>query len=189
MARQLGQSISRTAALMRCSRSAVVSIYQKSSRERTVVNRQQGQGWPRLSDAHGERRLAHVVQSNRQANIISDRKVSEYTVHCSLLCMGQQSCRPVRVPMLTPVHHRKHQQWKHEHQNWSREQWKMVAWSDESLFLLHHLDGRVRVHRLPGEHMVPGCTVGRRKASRDSVMLWVMLCRETLVFPDDLLAG
>ena len=65
----------------------------------------------------------------------------------------------------------------------------MVAWSDESLFLLHHLDGRVRVHRLPGEHMVPGCTVGRRKASRDSVMLWVMLCRETLVFPDDLLAG
>lgn len=28
-------------------------------------------------------------------------KLPEYTVQCSLLCMGVPSCRPVRVPMLT----------------------------------------------------------------------------------------
>ena len=39
MARRLGQSISKTAALVGCSRSAVVSIYQKWSKEGTVVNR------------------------------------------------------------------------------------------------------------------------------------------------------
>ena len=178
MARRMGQSISRTVALVGCSRSAVVSVYQKSSKEGTVVNWQPGQLLLRLTDVHGERRLAQVVKSNRRAHVISDWKVSEYTVHHSLLCMGQQSSRAVRVPMLTPVHCRKHQQWKHEHQNWTMEQWKSVVWSDESRFLLHHVDGRVR--RLPGEHIVPGCTMGRRQAGGGSVMLWAMFCWETL---------
>ena len=31
---------------------------------------------------------------------------------------------------------------------------------DESRFLSDHVDGRVRVRRLPGEVMAPGCTVG-----------------------------
>ncbi|KAK3551602.1 hypothetical protein QTP70_019762 [Hemibagrus guttatus] len=44
MARRLDQSISKTVALVGCSRSAVVSIYQKWSMEGTVVNRRQGQG-------------------------------------------------------------------------------------------------------------------------------------------------
>ncbi|ROL44390.1 hypothetical protein DPX16_8812 [Anabarilius grahami] len=119
MARRLGQSISKTAALVGCSRSAVVSIYQKCSKEGTVVNRRQGDGRSRLIDARGERRLARVVRSNRRApvaqtapevNAGSDRKVSEYTVHHSLLRMELHSCRPVRVPMLTPVHRRKSQQ-------------------------------------------------------------------------------
>ncbi|ROL43208.1 hypothetical protein DPX16_17029 [Anabarilius grahami] len=55
MARRLGQSISKTAALVGCSRSAVVRIYQKWSKEGTVVNRRQGHGRPRLIDARGER--------------------------------------------------------------------------------------------------------------------------------------
>ncbi|KAK3533095.1 hypothetical protein QTP70_006773 [Hemibagrus guttatus] len=65
MARPLDQSISKTAALLGCSRSAVVSIYQKWSKEGTVVNRRQGHGRPRLIDGHGERRLGRVVRSNR----------------------------------------------------------------------------------------------------------------------------
>ena len=61
MSTRLGQSISRTAALVGCSRSAVVRTYQKWSKEGKLVNRQQGQtrgsfihvgseGWPVLSD-------------------------------------------------------------------------------------------------------------------------------------------
>ncbi|ROL41383.1 RUN domain-containing protein 3B [Anabarilius grahami] len=46
-----------------------VSIYQKRSKEGTVVNWRQGHGWPRLIDACGERRLACVVRSNRQATV------------------------------------------------------------------------------------------------------------------------
>ncbi|ROL41817.1 hypothetical protein DPX16_9408 [Anabarilius grahami] len=61
MARQLSQSISKTAALVGCSRSAVVSIYQKWFKEGTVVNRRQGhgrqrliEGWPVWSDPTDE---------------------------------------------------------------------------------------------------------------------------------------
>ncbi|KAK3570916.1 hypothetical protein QTP86_030458, partial [Hemibagrus guttatus] len=44
----------------------LVSIYQKWSKEGTVVNRRQGHGRPRLIDTRGERRLARVVRSNRR---------------------------------------------------------------------------------------------------------------------------
>ncbi|ROL44000.1 hypothetical protein DPX16_10284 [Anabarilius grahami] len=141
MARRLGQSISKTAALVGCSRSAVVSIYQKRSKEGTVVNRRHGR--PRLNDARGERRLARVVRSNRRATVAqiaqevnagSDRKVSEYTVHHSLLRMGLDSCRPVRVPMLTPVHRRKSQQWTSEHQNCASFRWIMCSATKQKWF-------------------------------------------------------
>ncbi|KAI5095166.1 nephrocystin-4-like [Silurus meridionalis] len=42
MGRRLGQSISKNTALLGCSRSAVVSVYQKCSKEGTVVNQRQG---------------------------------------------------------------------------------------------------------------------------------------------------
>ena len=77
----------------------------------------------------GERRVARVVQFNRQVTVTqiaeevnadSNRKVSEYMTHCSFfLCLGLHSYRSVRVPMLTPVHCRKCQQWAHEQQNWT----------------------------------------------------------------------
>uniref|UniRef100_A0A671YBG6 Tc1-like transposase DDE domain-containing protein n=1 Tax=Sparus aurata TaxID=8175 RepID=A0A671YBG6_SPAAU len=183
MARRLGQSISETAGLVGCSRSAVVSTYQKWSKEGQPVNRRKGHGRPRLIDARGERRLARVVQSHSKATVAqiaerinagSDRKVSEYTVHRSLLRMGVRSRRPVRLPMLTTVLWRMRLKWALEHQNWTTEQWKRVVWSNEAHFLLHDVDGQVRVCRLPGENMTPGCAV------RGSVRLWAMFCWETL---------
>ncbi len=48
-----------------------------------------------------------VAQIAQEVNAGSNGKVSEYTVHCSLLRMGLHTCIPVRVPMLTPVHCRK----------------------------------------------------------------------------------
>lgn len=87
----LGQSISK--APVGCSWSVVVGIYQKWSKEGTVVNQWQGHGQPRPDDACGERSLDHGVQLNRQTtaaqiaeevNAGSDRKLSEYTVQGSL---------------------------------------------------------------------------------------------------------
>lgn len=109
MARRLGQSISKTAGLVGCSRYAVVSTYQKWTKEGHPVNRRRGHGRPRLIDARGEERLAHLVESHKRATVaqIAEKvnagygckKVSEHTVHRSLLRMGMRKRRPVRVPM------------------------------------------------------------------------------------------
>jgi len=104
MARRLGQSISKTAALVGCSRSAVVSIYQKCSKEGTVVNRRQGHGRPRLIDACVVRsnRRATVAQIAQEVNAGSDRKVSEYTVCCVWGCIATDQsgcpCWPLSMP-------------------------------------------------------------------------------------------
>lgn len=107
MARRLGRSISRTAAAVGCSRSAVVSTFQRWSRQGRLLNRRRGHGRPRLIDERGERRLARLVRSNRGAtvaqiaqevNAASDRKVSEHTVHRSLLRLGLRSRRGAASP-------------------------------------------------------------------------------------------
>ncbi|GBM69318.1 hypothetical protein AVEN_112658-1 [Araneus ventricosus] len=50
--------------------------------------------------------------------------------------------------------------------------WKRVAWSDESRFLIHHVDGRVRVRRLPGEQLLPSSTAGHTQAGGGGFILW-----------------
>ena len=116
-------------------------------------------------------RRSTVAQVTENFNGGHGRNVSQSQVHHTLLRMGLRSRRSVRVPMITPVHCQKQLQWAREHQNWTLEQWKKVAWSDEPRFLSDHVDGRDRVRRLPGEVMAPGCAVGRRQAGGGSVML------------------
>ena len=119
MARQLGQSISETARLVGCSRSAVVSTYRQWSEEGQTTNRRQDVGRPRLIDARGQRRLSRLVRTYRRSAVAQvtenfngghRRNVSQFTVHRTLLRLGLRSRRPVKVPMMTPVHRRKHLQ-------------------------------------------------------------------------------
>ncbi|GBM32651.1 hypothetical protein AVEN_89646-1 [Araneus ventricosus] len=52
------------------------------------------------------------------------------------------------------------------------DEWKRVAWSDESRFFIHHVDGRVRVRRLPSEYFLPSCTAGHTKGGFGGIRLW-----------------
>ncbi|GBN33327.1 hypothetical protein AVEN_182740-1 [Araneus ventricosus] len=54
------------------------------------------------------------------------------------------------------------------------DEWKRVAWSDESRFLIHHVDGRVRVRRLQGGRLLPSYTAGHTQAGGGGIMLWGM---------------
>lgn len=102
-----------------CSGQHLIKVIQgRNSGEPTT-----GGGWPKLTNAHGQWRLDLVVQSNRLVTVAqiekvhtgSGRKVSEDTVHHSLLCMGLHSWRPFKAPVLTSVMNK--------------------AWSDESCFI------------------------------------------------------
>ncbi len=67
------------------------------------------------------------------------------------------------------------------HQNWTTEDWKKVAWSDDSWFLLRHSDGRVRIWRKEHESMNPSCLVSTVHAGWGGVMVWGIFSWHTLV--------
>ncbi|GBM73263.1 hypothetical protein AVEN_158622-1 [Araneus ventricosus] len=61
MARRLKTSITETARLVGCSRSAVVSIYAKWINDGDTSSRRQGVGRPRVNKEKGRRRLYYAL--------------------------------------------------------------------------------------------------------------------------------
>ncbi|GBN19316.1 Transposable element Tc1 transposase [Araneus ventricosus] len=183
MARRLGTSITETARLVGCSRSAVVSIHEKWINDGDTSSRRQGIGRPRIIKEKGCRfreKTSRLVKQNRrqtvaqltaQYNAGPSASVSEHTVQWTLLDMGLCSRRPTRVPLLTKRPRQLRLQWAREHRDWIMDEWERVAWSDESRFLIHHVDGRVRVRRLPDEQLLPSCTAGHTQAGGGGIML------------------
>ncbi|GBN17667.1 hypothetical protein AVEN_275737-1 [Araneus ventricosus] len=113
MARRLGTSITETARLIGCSRSAVVSIHAKWINDGDTSSRRQGVGRPRDIKEKGRRRLSRVAKQNRrqtvaqltaQYNAGPSGSVSELTFQRTLLDMGLCSTCPTRVPLLTKRH-------------------------------------------------------------------------------------
>ncbi|GBN75542.1 hypothetical protein AVEN_185224-1 [Araneus ventricosus] len=71
------------------------------------------------------------------------------TVRRTVINMGSQSRRPTRVPLLTALHKALLLSWARQHYHWTADDWKHVAWSDESRFQLYLTDARVRVLKHP----------------------------------------
>ena len=59
-------------------------------------------------------------------------------------------CPVVRQP-LTRQHRIARRQWALVHRRWTRAEWRMVMFSDESRYNLDHHVGRIRVWRRPSE--------------------------------------
>lgn len=55
---------------------------------------------------------------------------------------------------------------------WSMFLWENVVWSYESRFVIHCVDGRIRVRRLPGEQLLNQCTARHTQAGSGSIVLW-----------------
>ncbi|GBM26310.1 hypothetical protein AVEN_226640-1 [Araneus ventricosus] len=128
MTRRLGTSITETARLVACSRSAVVTQNGcDTSSRRQDVDR------PRVIKEKGRRRLSRLVKQNgrqtvaqltAQYNAGPRASVSEHTVQRTLLDMGLCSKRPTRVPLLTKCHRQLRLQWAREQQDWTMDEWK-----------------------------------------------------------------
>ncbi len=85
------------------------------------------------------------------------------------------------MPLLTARNRKRRLQIAHTHQNWKIEDWKNVAWSDESQFLLRYSDGRVRIWRKEHESMDPSCLISMVQAGGGGVMVWGIFSWHTLV--------
>ncbi len=85
-------------------------------------------------------RKATVTQIITRYNQGLQKTISEHTTRRTLKQMGYSSRRPHRVPLLSDKNRKRRLQFTQPHQNWTIEDWKNVAWSNESRFLLRHSD-------------------------------------------------
>uniref|UniRef100_A0AAY5KME4 Transposase Tc1-like domain-containing protein n=1 Tax=Esox lucius TaxID=8010 RepID=A0AAY5KME4_ESOLU len=108
--------------------------------------------------------MGRLIQADRRATLTEittrynrgmQQSICEATTRTTLRRMGYNSRRPHRVPLISTTNRKKRLQFAQAHQNWTVEDWKNVAWSDESRFLLRHSDGRVRIWRKQNETIMP----------------------------------
>ncbi len=115
-------------------------------------------------------RKAKVTQITTRYNQGMQNTISEHTTRRTLKQMGYSSRRPHRVPLLSAKNRKRRLQFARAHQNWTIEDWKNVAWSDESRFRLRHSDGRVRIWHKEHESMDPSCLVSTVQTGGGGVM-------------------
>ncbi len=125
-------------------------------------------------------RKATVTQITTRYNQGIQHTISECTKCRTLKQMGNSSRRPQRVPLLSAKNRKRRLQFALAHQNWTIVDWKNIAWSDESRFLLWHSDGRVRIWRKEHESMDPSCLVSTVQAGGGGVMMWGIFSWNTL---------
>ncbi len=98
-------------------------------------------------------RKATVTQITPRYNQHMQNTISEHTTRRTLKQMDSSSRRPHRVPIRSDKNSTRRIQFTQDHQNWTIQDWKNVAWSDESRLLLRHSDGSVRIWRKENESM------------------------------------
>ena len=135
------------------------------------------------------RRMARIVQDNKQAtnrqitaqyNSGVQNSISKRTTYRSLSKMAYCSRRPHWDPLLSDENKKRWLQWARGHQHWRIEEWKNIAWSDESHFLLRQADGRVRIWHKLHKSMAPSCLMSTVQAGGGDVMVWFMYSWHTL---------
>ncbi len=77
-------------------------------------------------------RKTPITQITTRYNQGMHNTISEHTTRRTLKQMGSSSRRPHRVPLLSAKNRTRSIQFTQTHQNWTIEDWKNVAWSDES---------------------------------------------------------
>ncbi len=140
--------------------------------------------WCQRSEENGQTvrddRKTTVIQITTRYNQDTQNTISEHTTHQTLKQMDSSSRRPHRVPLLSAKNSTRRLQFTQDHQNWTIEDCKNVAWSDYSLFLLQHSDG-VRIWCKEHESMDPSCLVSMVQAAGGGVMVWGIFSWHTFV--------
>ena len=158
-----------------------VSKILKRFRQRGVPTPVPRPGRPRLTTRRDDRQLRRLVLNGRtkSANVLRAEwqelthvRVSRRLVNNRLVKAGFRAKRPLRKPKRTINHRQRRLQWARQHQNIQLGHWQHVIFSDESRFLLHRHDGRIRVRRQVHEAYNDDCILPRVQAGGGGLTVW-----------------
>ena len=107
-------------------------------------------GRPRVTSDRDDRALQRLVRRMPFATSpvleqhwLTNRRLSTRTVRDRLKSAGLKSKGVIKRPLLADRHRRT----RLARRGWNLRTWRKIHWSDESRFLLHVTDGRMRVWR------------------------------------------
>lgn len=144
---------------------------------------------PRRIDSRKEQRLLRIIRRDQRGstaeitnsyNSVDPNSVSLHTVSCGLLGMGLRNRQPKHVPASIARYLQQRLRWAHEHWNGTIKERKKYSWSNESRFLVNHMNLHVRIRGFLSETLDPGCTFGRRHACGGYITVWAMFLWSTL---------
>jgi transposase len=158
---------------------AVVSRLVRKHTQTNNVKDLPKSGRPRVTSDRDDRALQRLVRRmpfatspELKQHWLSNRRLSTRTVRNRLKSAGLKSRRIIIRPLLLDQHRRTRLAWCLARRDWNLSTWRKNHWSDESQFLLHVSDGRVRVWRhkhtaYTRRNIQPTVPYGR-----GSVMVW-----------------
>ncbi|GFW13653.1 HTH_Tnp_Tc3_1 domain-containing protein [Trichonephila clavipes] len=177
--REMEHSISEVAMNFGFSRTTISQVFREYRESGKISNLRHHYSRKKYMQERDQRQLMRIIKRDRRASlpqIAADfnagpsTSVTMRTIQRNIIDMSFRSRRPTRVPLLTAPHKALSLAWAHQHRHWTVDDWKHVAWFDESHFQLNRVDGHVRLWRQPHESMDPTCQQGNVQAGGGSVM-------------------
>lgn len=180
---KLQWNISEIAKRKRVSRAAVREILRKHAVGASLGDRKRT-GRPRITSPRQDRLLKRAVVGSRASRQQSYREVGQRwaattgvhvcreTVRSRLKELGFRSSIARRKPLISAANRKKRLEWCKQHKGLTVDTWKLVMWTDESMFTLFPKGSVQRVLRRPSEVYSPECLNITAHHGGGKIMVW-----------------
>ena len=118
------------------------------------------------------RRIPFATSPVLKQHWLPNRRLSTRTVRNRLKSAGHKSRRVIKRSLLVNRHRRSRLAWCLARRGWNLRTWRNIHWSDESRFLLHVTDRRMRVWRHKSTAYAPRNIQPTVPYGRGSIMVW-----------------